>query len=218
MSVAERQSVNPLRPLPDLTLPLNPGRIKVVEWARKMLEEGCVCLDTETTGFRNPEACEVGLVYLKGDSTTTLLSERVRPVSEIWEPGAIGVHGITPADVRGCRSFPEVYLDLLRETGKSDHVVIFNRSFDIRVVKVSLAAHGERVEFPPAGRGGCLVWPSGALVRCAMLAMSYWNQEPGNGKNWKWPRLPDYGHQAHSALGDCMSTANLIQDLASINI
>ena len=214
-----RISPDPARPLPDLRLPVNAERRKVVEWARMLVSEGCCLIDFETTGFKNPEACEVGLVWLQGDTITPLISERIRPVSEAWEPGAIGVHGITPADVRDCREFPAVYLDLLRETGRADHLVIYNRQFDLRVVKASMAAHNIKMAFATSSsREGCLVWHTGAAVRCAFLAMNSWVQEPGR-SGWKWQKLPCYpGHQAHSALGDCMSTANLIQDLAGVAI
>jgi hypothetical protein len=192
-----------------------------------LVSEGCTVLDFESTGFKNPEACEVGLVWLQGSTITPLISERIRPVSEDWEPGAINVHGITPADVRDCREFPAVYLDLLRETGRADHLVIYNRSFDLRVVKASMAAHNIKMAFATSNsREGALVWHTGAAVRCSMLAYSMWVLEPNEGAKrqrfnktpYIWPKLPDYGHSAHSALGDCMSTANLIQGLAGVAI
>lgn len=227
MSVAERQSVNPLRPLPDLTLPLNPARIKVVEWARRMLEEGCILFDSETVGLNPPLACEVALVYLREGETEVLMNERVRPKAtpEQWTEKAIETHGIRPEDVEHCREFPVVYLDMLRATSKADHLVIYNRDFDLRVVRASMGVHGYRMAFAQStSREGALVWHTGAEIRCAMKAYSLWVgkfKTKKNGQSYgkaEFQKLPDYGHSAHTGLGDCLSTADLIRDLASVRL
>lgn len=88
-------------------------------------------LDVETTGL-GPDAqvVEVAVAHLElgDDEPRLVLCERVRPTVPI-EPGATRAHGITDADLMGCRPWPEVLPDVLAAC--ADRVpVAYNAPFD----------------------------------------------------------------------------------------
>lgn len=216
---------NPSRPLPNLSLPLTADRRAIVAALKAMLAEGLQIYDTETVGLANPEICELALVHLDSSGITPLLNERICTVATEWEPGAIQTHGITPEMVVGCRNFPDVWLDMLKHTSQTNHLFSYNQEFDLKAIRASARAHGFNIAFPAShSRPGTKVWTTGAGLRCAMKMYSLWVGEykiKKNGEPYQdatFQKLPDYGHEAHSALGDCLSTANLIQDLARIEL
>lgn len=214
------------RPRPNLALPLNPQRAAVVRWAQQMIDEGCLILDTETIGLprsqggNGAEPCQIGLVRLDKNGVYIRMDQLINPGRDDWSEKAMEIHGITPAMVKDRPTLVEVWTTILWEVSQVDHLVIFNRAFDIRALRDGLGAAGIKLACPPSGsRPDCLVFPTGAGVHCAMVKYSDWVQEPKRGKpDWKWQKLPSYGHSAHSAVGDCLSTADLIKDLAGVQV
>jgi DNA polymerase-3 subunit epsilon len=100
-----------------------------------------IAIDFETANERRDSACAVGLAWIEGDAVIRRESHLMRPPELRFSPGNIRVHGIRPADVRHLPAFPEVmapYLDDLAE----GLVLAHNASFDLGVLRVTLAAYG----------------------------------------------------------------------------
>jgi inhibitor of KinA sporulation pathway (predicted exonuclease) len=222
-----RVSLDPNRPLPNLGLHLNLERTGVVTWAQQIINQGCLILDTETIdlplsqGGKGAEVCQLALLKLTRAGTTVVFNKYIKPSRNDWAQAAIDIHGITPEKVKDAPTITDVWVDLLRLVSGVDHLVIFNRAFDIRALRDSLVVRGIKLACQESQtRHDCWVFPTGAAVHCALLKYSSWVQTPKRGQSeWKWQKLPSYpGCEAHSAIGDCQSTAKLIQDLASVRL
>lgn len=89
--------------------PKDPG--KVGEWARHLLEDGVLGLDTEATGLGpGTEAVEIGLIDSAG---TTIFEARVRPTIPV-DPAAASIHHITDQDLAAAPGFDQVGPELFR--------------------------------------------------------------------------------------------------------
>lgn len=194
---------------------VNEEREQVIRWAYELAREGFIVLDTETVGLSKPYICQIGMVSVRDGESTVIMDQLIRPpAADAWEKKAIEIHGIKPCDVEYSFSIEAVWTDILRHTSRSKNLVMYNRAFDTKAIATSLKGHGiNMMELPFEGRW---VWPTGAAIKCAMLAYAQYVGEKrnGNGAN-RWQKLPDYGHGAHTAIGDCLSTADLILELAS---
>jgi len=193
--------------------PVTEERRQVIDWARKLVEEGFTVIDTETIGLRNPELCQIGIAKVHNHGPFCLMDQLIKPVSSDWEPAAIAVHGITPEQVSSSPTLADVWIEVLKATSQCHWLVMYNRAFDARAIHISLKSNGiNSIELPFNGNW---VWSTGARMTCAMLAYAQYVGEKhnGNGAN-KWQKLPDYGYKAHTAIGDAFSTAELILELA----
>lgn len=159
-----------------------------------------VVLDTETTGLREPEAVSVAVV---DDNGRVLLDERVRPGKPI-EPDASRLTGITMETVADCPAFPAIYPALLHAIS-GVRVVIYNASYDIKVIANSCRRYG-------------LLAPE-IDAWCAMewFAEVYGAWDPGR-QAYRWQRLSTaaahfgVSHaRAHSAVSDCLATLGVVR-------
>jgi len=113
------------------------------------LDTRLVALDTETTGLAVEEGhriVEVGCVEFKETGEIVdRFSQYVNPEREIDE-GAINVHGITNADLRGWPKFRDIADELLNFIRDAD-VVIHNADFDVSFLDRELVRmkHHERI-------------------------------------------------------------------------
>jgi len=127
-----------------------------------------VSVDTETTGLGS-DARVVQLAALRfrwrwpggaGEpevefSARYRLVSLVRPPEGIaWNPGAVAVHGIRPADVARAPAFPDVEPELLRVVGDLP-LVAHNAPFDRRMVEREFAVAGRLADAPAADRWAC---------------------------------------------------------------
>lgn len=173
-------------------------RRAAIEWAQAVLSDSdTVILDTETTGLGpGAEVVQVSVIDALGN---VLLDTLVKPCDPI-PPEAIEIHDITNERVATAPAFPEIYPRLL-ETLKGKYVVIYNASFDIRILNQSLHRHGLSLPTIPI-----------FLYTCAMdwYAPFYgeWNHRRGS---YRWQRLTGGDH---SALGDCHATLALLYRMA----
>lgn len=114
-----------------------------------MLETRLVALDTETTGLAVEDGhriVEVGCVEFKETGEIVdRFSQYVNPERAIDE-GAISVHGITNADLKGWPLFRDIADELLDFIRDAD-VVIHNADFDVSFLDRELVRmkHHERV-------------------------------------------------------------------------
>jgi DNA polymerase-3 subunit epsilon len=79
-------------------------------------------------------------------------------------------------------------------------VVIYNKAYDLRLIRQSLMRFSSPLPFTPA------------RVECAMLQyadyVGDWNEYH---QNFKWPKLEGGDH---SAVGDCLATLEVIKRMA----
>lgn len=109
---------------------LTRDRDNAILWARAILEQDFLVLDTETTGLEyDDEAVSIGLIDKQG---TILLNTLLRHTKRS-EPGAEAVHGITWEMTRAAPTFAEVY-EQLSNLSLNRVVVGYNLRFDTRIV------------------------------------------------------------------------------------
>ena len=193
------------------------NRRAVSAWAQGLFAEGFLVLDTETTGVRGgyDEIVQIGVMNSAGD---VLLNTLVKPqhperLTE-WTPGgkrAVDIHGILPHMLVDAPSFPDVY-DQLCATVKGQQLVIYNAGFDRRMIDGDCKRHQLRK-------------PSVKKYHCAMLQYAQWhgavNRMTGG---FRWQSLETACNQlhifsqeqAHSAVGDCRRTLEVMKRLAAI--
>jgi len=170
------------------------------QWARKTLaipiDKWCI-LDTETTGLdQDAEVIQVGLIDGAGN---VLIDNALCKPSMPIPPEAMAVHHITNGMVSGAPSFYEIFRELAR-LAEDRVVVIYNKAYDLRLIRQSLAQFSAPPPFTPA------------RIECAMLPyadyVGDWNEYH---QNFKWQKLAGGDH---SAVGDCLATLDVIKRMA----
>ncbi|NEZ65595.1 3'-5' exonuclease [Leptolyngbyaceae cyanobacterium CCMR0082] len=187
---------------------------EAVNRAQVLINEGFTVIDTETTGFRNGRVVEIAIAQSLDGVTKVLLDQRIKPSIPI-ETQASEVHGITDADVAQCPSLSQVWLDVLRATSGTNNLVVYNLPYDRTVLKNSMRDDGIKLAFCQSSSRPGKVWHTGALMVCAMqIYAQYYGEPKSNGgvKNKKLPAAT--GVAPHSAVGDCISTIELIKGIA----
>lgn len=174
--------------------------------ARRWLENKVLILDTETTGLGDDaEVCEISVIDTEGN---VLFDEVVRPTVPIGRK-AMQVHGIRNMDIKNHPSFADIY-DRLKAIIEGRDVVVYNASYDERLLAQSAEAHGlEAIS---------------ARFDCAMLAYAEWYGEPSHKERgaYRWQKLEKAAAQngitptqpAHRALSDCRTTLDVIRAMA----
>jgi DNA polymerase III subunit epsilon len=89
-------------------------QLKATQWARELLAREFVILDTETTGIKEPEICQIAII---DHNANTLLNTLVRPNKPI-ESQAQSVHGISNESVKNAPTFREIYPEILNSGAK----------------------------------------------------------------------------------------------------
>ncbi|MBN2146349.1 MAG: 3'-5' exonuclease [Anaerolineales bacterium] len=101
--------------------------------AQRLLLTRPVYLDTETTGT-SPQA-EIIEVALVDDSGAVIFNSLVLPRGLI-HPEATRIHGITPAQLAGARSWPDVWAEVAPLLA-GRYIGAYNAEFDLRMLKQS---------------------------------------------------------------------------------
>lgn len=184
-------------------------RLSAANWARTVLQQNPLILDTETTGLEDAELCQIAIIDLDGNPLLDTLVKPTRPIP----PGATRIHGITDQMVADAPDFMRLSVTL-GEMLYHRTVVVYNAAYDVRIIYRSheLARVQE-----------CNYWTL-ATWHCAMerYATFYgdWNEYRGS---FRWQKLtfacqnehiPDPVAPAHSALGDCLRTLALVRKMA----
>ena len=175
-------------------------RETAANWARRTLAippANWRILDTETTGLgEDAEIVQVGLI--DGAGQALMDNALCKPLAPI-PPEATAVHQITNQMVADAPSFYEVFRELTRQT-EERVVLIYNKAYDLRLIRQSLALAGIALPYAPA------------RVECVMLRyadfLGEWNERY---RNFKWPKLAGGDH---SAVGDCLATLEVIREMA----
>jgi len=173
-------------------------------WAKRMLSEKTIILDTEITGLGDDaQIIEIAICDVQGNC---LLNRMVKPTVPI-EPGTSAIHGITNDDVATLPGWGFVWPDVRAVIINADNLVIYNRDFDMRMINQSCRAIGVRMfdvllSDPLCKKMG--LW-------CAMRKYAAWYGEWSDYHNsFTW--LPLNG--GHRALDDCLATLELLKDMA----
>lgn len=174
-------------------------RAAAVRWAREILEQdNWTILDTETTGLGDAEVIEIAIINKGGEP---LLDTLIKPTIPI-PSDSTAIHGITDEIVNDAPQFSEVYPQIVSVL-KDKEVLIYNSSFDIRVLNYTRKLH----KLPPLGlreRSDCVMeWYS---QWCGEWSY-YW-------KDYRWQKLPGGGHRA---ISDCTATLEVIKQIAQDN-
>ncbi|MFE9247251.1 3'-5' exonuclease [Nocardiopsis sp. NPDC006938] len=177
----------------------------ITQASRKILSDpDSIIVDTETTGLRG-KAKIVEFAAISAHDGKELANFRVNPQVPI-EPRAQSIHGISAEDVADAPTWGEKFPPLWDEwkaRGVSS-IVIYNSSFDIRLMRQSskphpaaYAAFGEFMKLE---------------IKCAMMAYSAWCGEWQDwSQDYRWQKLPGGDH---TALGDCHATRQVLRILA----
>ena len=158
-----------------------------------------VVLDTETTGLEDTDQIiEIAIVDYNGN---TIMNTRLNPSVDI-DPGAQSVHGISIDDLHGLPQYPDIEAEL-RAALEGKSIIIFNSSFDIRMLRQTALAFNRSVKWLEDPSTYCAMRQAvkkyGATNRYGTISLS--NAVIRSKCGW-------HG-EAHSALGDALTTLEL---------
>ncbi len=186
------------------------ARLQASEWARNILSQDPLILDSETTGLDGrAEICQIAIIDSSGQ---ILLDTLVKPTVRIQRE-AQAIHGITETMLVNAPSWKYVAYQVGDILSKRP-LIIYNADFDTRLMRQSSAAVEDDHRWS-------LIADS---FECAMLAYAKfygaWNDYRDD---WAWQKLDVAMAQqgldvpaapAHSALGDCLRTLALVKCMA----
>lgn len=176
-----------------------------------LLRDDLVIWDTETSDLSG-DFVEIGAVDVRGK---VLFEQRLRPSSLIAE-GAYRVHGIRDEELATMPTFVEVY-DELRRVLHGKTWAIYNVEFDTGMLRRAVSASGPYAAYRPYFR----THPIDAAEECCIMHLyaQFYGEWSNYHKSYKWQPLPDVSigtpHPAHSAIGDCLRTLDLIYSMAN---
>jgi DNA polymerase-3 subunit epsilon len=159
-------------------------------WARNLLTRDFLILDTETTGLKKPEICQIAITDNQGNPLVNTLVKPCKPIDK----KAQAVHGISNSDVKNAPTFMEIYPEIVNLI-TCQELVIYNKDFDIAVLN------------------NCS--PRPIIVRQFTDPMPYYAAWKGDWNyyraEYKYPKLEGN----HDAYGDCLQTLSVIKTMAN---
>lgn len=179
-----------------------PDRDALRVWAQRHLDDpNAVILNTETTGLDGKaEICQLAIIA--ASTGEVLLDTLVRPILPP-SAAATAIHGLAIEHLIDAPRFSEVLPDLMRVLAEKI-VLIYNLTFDMRMINQSLAACQalERL-----GALGAADWMDVMVPYSEWIGD--WSDYCGS---YRWQKLPGGDH---SALGDCRATRNVLRRMAN---
>jgi DNA polymerase-3 subunit epsilon len=166
--------------------------------------ENFVIVDTETTGVRDGEVCQVAIIDHTGK---VMFDQLVKPVYGI-PADATRVHGITEDDVESAPGWV-VVAPLVRDIFAGRDVIAYNAVYDRKMMHKSAEAAGmDKID-----------WKVLSPWYCAMEAFAEWYGEWNDYyQSYRWQKLGFAASvcgvevaNAHNALGDCIMTLGVIR-------
>ncbi len=179
-------------------------RDKAIKDARWILNNRYFILDTETTGLKNAQMCQIAIVYSDNRKYKSL----VKPTIPI-EAGATAIHHITDDDVKDAPDATEIVWHI----PFFEVFVAYNTPFDMRVLKQSLLAHG----YVYNEEDNTKVFDA---MQIYSAFRGEWDDYHGN---YKWHKLGIACEQCgieldldlHDAMSDAIMTERLLKYIAS---
>lgn len=165
-----------------------------------------VVLDTETTGLKFGEICQIAIVESTGD---VLFDELVKTHDPI-PADATAIHGITDRMVVDSPTWPDIGDEIWRILAERD-VVVYNAVYDRKMLHQTAERWGLlRVD-----------WKTVATWHCAMEAAAEWNGDWNEyHSSYRWQPLTKIAsgfgiptNGAHNALTDCQMTLEVCRAL-----
>lgn len=181
---------------------------------KKILDEGCIILDTETTDLYG-EVIELAIINNEG---SVLFNHKIKPKEEKITPTAEAIHHISMEMLKDEKEL-SFYMDELT-TIFSDYknLVIYNAAFDLECLQQSLRTNDVSEFFDWGFKSPDL------NIECAMLDYAYYYNEYSYYFNdYKWQRLEIAARRfdfdftnitPHRALSDCLMTLHVIESMA----
>lgn len=175
--------------------------IAAVRWARDLLRDEFVILDSETTGLYKAEFVQLAIINQKGEPllNTLVKSERPDDVYECNDSGicAYDIHGIGTADLANAPTFPALYPQI-KTILTGQRLLIYNWDFDWPILRRTCKKHG-------------LAELEVIFTECVMEMYAQYHGEWNDYyQSYKWQRL----NGDHSALGDCLAVLKLLHQMA----
>ena len=170
-----------------------------------MLAADPILVDLETTGLKDADIVQIGVIDVSG---AVMMETLVRPTRPI-PADVTRIHGITDAMVADAPSFTNLYTQFsVLLAGKL--VIAYNVAYD----KGILQGECKRRKLP---------MPRVAGWECAMINYAgFWGQWNSQRHSFKWQSLVNACQQqhirlenAHSAVADCRATLALLKVMAS---
>jgi DNA polymerase-3 subunit epsilon len=164
-----------------------------------------IFFDTETTGLNDDdEIVELAITDGQGNA---LYSQRFKPTQSM-SSGASRVTGITDDMLADMPAFADEFDKIKTVFAQGDQVIAYNTEFDIRLLCQTCEKYDLSTE-----------WIYHMPTRCAMLMYSNyvydWYDPEIKSKRYKLTdaceRMQVRVQNAHSAVGDCIMTANLVR-------
>ncbi len=184
-----------------MSTPLKP----FIEMVKK---QNFTILDTETTGLKNAEICQIAIIRSTGEILLDTLVKPTKPIPhDAWR-----IHGISDETVKDAEGWGSVGQEVYKILSKHENVVVYNAVFDRHMIYSS----EEHVGIEKQNWNALTTW------WCAMNAYAEifgdWNEYH---QSYKWVRLATAANNMnvdasnlHSALGDCQTTLALVQAMA----
>ncbi|NOH96297.1 3'-5' exonuclease [Vibrio sp. 99-70-13A1] len=183
---------------------------------KKLNTQNVIILDTETTGLdRFSEVVEISLIC--ASSGKVLFNSLIDPEKPI-PSDASAIHGITYQDVIGKPTFPEVKSTIESLLSSCNSLLIYNESFDIRVLFQSFKYSGASSDAVESFR--LFLQSIGSKTHCVMHWYAEFYGERNDDDSFKWQSLSNACSQqsvevsdlaAHRATADCEMTRRLIE-------
>lgn len=129
-------------------------------------------IDFETASSFKGSACAIGLAKVENGTVVKTFSTLIKPVTMIFNPINIGIHGIRPKDVKDAPSFGQCWKDIRNFIG-ADPLVAHNASFDCRILREELTVAGLGIEDIPffcTYKAGRRIWPEAPSFKLSILA------------------------------------------------
>lgn len=190
--------------------------VPIIKWARDVLDNNCVFLDTETTGLGyNSQIVEISII---DKQENVLLDTLIRPKCRWIPKDAQAIHGITNKMVAKAPKWPEVHDRVTQILQAAEVIVIYNADFDRQMLKQTR----RKYDLPKFG-------VSSTQFHCAMEQFAeYYGEWNGYYHDWRWQKLGVavnyFGLKlpsnltAHRALGDTIATRRVVEALAQEEI
>ena len=164
-----------------------------------------IFFDTETTGLNDDD--EIVELAITDESGNTLYTQRFKPTQRM-SAGASRITGITDDTLVDMPTFASEIDDIKSVFLNADQSIAYNIEFDIRMLCQTCAKYDLST-----------AWIYHMRTRCAMLMYSNydydWYDPEIRSRRYKLTdackRMQIRVENAHSAVGDCIMTANLVR-------
>src|SRR5205085_12111970 len=161
-------------------------RQAAAHWARQLLQDDFVILDTETTGLGIfDQVVQIAVIDKTGAIILDTLVKPTHPIPQI----ASRIHSITDETVKDAPMFGRIYSDLLLAIS-GRRVLIYNMAFDVTMLDQSEQLY--YLDYEPAWHPiGQEAWRTLAMWVDVMITYRDWVGEyyEWNSNN-RWQKLP----------------------------